>query len=66
MQRELLDQRLAQLGVVVDDQDLARVGHQSAPGVPQLREVEHSGEKAQAPRAIDSIRKMHRGTEWGH
>ena len=27
VQRKLLDQRLAQFGVVVDDQDLAGVGH---------------------------------------
>ena len=31
MQRELLDQRLAQFGVVVHDQDLA-IRHSSAPG----------------------------------
>jgi hypothetical protein len=31
MQRELLDQRLAQFGVVVHDQDLA-IRHFSAPG----------------------------------
>jgi hypothetical protein len=27
VQRQLLDQRVAQLGIVVDDQDLADVGH---------------------------------------
>jgi hypothetical protein len=30
VQRELLDQRLAQLGVVVHDQDLAGIRHSSA------------------------------------
>jgi hypothetical protein len=31
MQRELLDQRLAQLGIIVHDQDLAGIRHSSAP-----------------------------------
>src|ERR1700748_2366187 len=31
VQRELLDQRLAQFGVVVHDQDLAGIRHSSAP-----------------------------------
>ena len=30
MQRQLLGQRLAQIGVVVDDEDLARLGHRIA------------------------------------
>ena len=30
VQRKLLDQRLAQFGIVVDDQDLAGIRHQSA------------------------------------
>ena len=63
VQRELLDQRFAQLGVVIDDQDFAGVGHERLrgrnPSMP-LREVEHSGDKAQAPAAIDSIRERHR------
>ena len=52
VQRELLDQRLAQFGVVVDDQDLAGIRHSLAPGPASpgtaLREVEHSGVKEQA------------------
>src|SRR6266566_6221624 len=52
-QCELLDQRLAQLGVVVHDQDFAGIRHSSAlrtgisPGTA-LREIEHSGVKEQA------------------
>jgi hypothetical protein len=47
-QCELLDQRLAQLGVVAYDQDFAGICHSSAlmtdisPGTA-LREIEHSG-----------------------
>ena len=58
VQRQLLDQRLAQLGIVVDDQDGSRVRHRSksplkrakAPG--NTREVEHSGLKEQARTGI--------------
>jgi hypothetical protein len=32
VQRELLDQRVAQLGVVIDDQNFPRVGHQRLRG----------------------------------
>jgi len=51
MQCELFDQRVAQFGVVVDDQDLTGVGHGNrlrGRNPIQLREVEHSGVKAQA------------------
>ena len=58
VQRELLDQRLAQFGIVVDDQDLAGIRHGIASGAaPQLREVEHSGEKAQAPALLIQFAK---------
>ena len=36
VQRELLDQRVAQFGVVIDDQDLARVGHKRLRGTEPL------------------------------
>ncbi len=68
VQRKLLDQRLAQLGVVVDDQDLARRWTSCAlrarrmPPLASnhLREVEHSGRKRKRLRPFDSIRKRHR------
>jgi hypothetical protein len=53
MQRKLLDQRLAQLGIIIHDQDFAGAGHsvepldRRRPGAA-LREVEHSGVKEQA------------------
>ena len=34
VQRQLLGQRVAQFGIVVDNKDFARVGHQS--GIPRL------------------------------
>ena len=53
VQRELLHERLAQLRVVVHDQDLATIGHSSAPGAAASRQgalggIEHSGVKEQA------------------
>ena len=37
VQRQLLGQPLAQFGVVVDDQDLARIGHSVGPPQPLCR-----------------------------
>ena len=67
VQRELLDQRLAQLGIVVDDQDFAGVRHSSPldrrrPGTA-LREVEHSGVKEQAGLLLGRYRRPGCGYE---
>jgi hypothetical protein len=56
MQRQLFNQRLAQLSIVVDDQDRALIGHgvgapwraAGAPSFGNEAEVEHSGLKEQA------------------
>ena len=52
VQRKLLDQRVAQLRVVVHDQNLAGIRHQERPKgcrrSAALREIEHSGQKEQA------------------
>ena len=45
VQRELLDQRGTQLGIVIDDQDLATVCHARASG---WGEVDHAAAKEQA------------------
>ena len=53
MQRQLLDQRVAQFGIVVDDQDGASVGHRSKGCLGgNSREVEHSGLKEQGRTGI--------------
>src|SRR5438105_4399097 len=55
MQGELLHQRIAQLWIIIDDQNLAAIRHRLRPWNPALREVEHSGVKEQAAVGIRAL-----------